>query len=283
MRDPSKELNSGNEILERFKSEAASNCAPLFIEDLFLVGGHNASTRNATATFVMFEGKYYACTCRHVVELVQKRREAGYSPFPTLAPFFDKTYIPLSLLTAEGLKDAISIVAPGANEDCMDLAIADISTVWPQLSSIGKVAIDMNPESYREPRWARAQMLAAAGWPEVNKRNVIRNDGEERVFGTIALLVAEKNGDLDRHDRIVLMKSNLGNPHGWFFSGISGGPMFVIQEERLVPVALTFEGWPQTKDEPPHAELTDQDIMVRGLTLTPDNFRRWLVSARLKS
>ena len=53
-------------------------------------------------------------------------------------------------------------------------------------------------------------------------------------------------------------------------------PMFVIQEERLIPVALTFEGWPQTKDDAPHANLTDQDIMVRGLTLTPDSFRRWL-------
>ena len=59
--------------------------------------------------------------------------------------------------------------------------------------------------------------------------------------------------------------------------------MFVIQEERLIPVALAFEGWPQTRDEPPHAKLTDQDIMVRGLTLTPDNFRRWLFAARLKS
>ena len=186
-------------------------------------------------------------------------------------------------MTAEGLKDAISIVAPGENEDYMDLAIADISTSWPQLRSIGKGAIDMNPESHREPRWARAQMLAAAGWPEVKKRNVTRADGEDRVFGTLALIVAEKSGDLDRHDRIVLMKSNLGKPHGWFFSGISGGPMFVIQEERLIPVALAFEGWPQTRDEPPHAKLTDQDIMVRGLTLTPDNFRRWLFAARLKS
>ena len=35
----------------------------------------------------------------------------------------------------------------------MGLAIADISTIWPQLSSIGKVGIDMNPESHREPRW----------------------------------------------------------------------------------------------------------------------------------
>jgi hypothetical protein len=105
-----------------------------------LIGGHDASTRNATATFVTFEGKHYACTCRHVVELVQKRRESGYSPYPTLNLFFDRTYIPLSFLTAEGLKDAISIVAPGASEDYMDLAIADISTIWPQLSRIGKVA-----------------------------------------------------------------------------------------------------------------------------------------------
>jgi hypothetical protein len=142
------ETEPDNAILERFKSEATSNCAALFIEDLFLIGGHDASTRNATATFITFNGRYYACTCRHAVELVQRRREAGHSPFPTLALFFDKTYIPLSFLTAEGLEDAISIVTPEANEEYMDLAIADISSIWPQLNAFGKVAIEMNSESY---------------------------------------------------------------------------------------------------------------------------------------
>jgi hypothetical protein len=249
------------------------------MQDLFLFGGHDASTRNATATFVTFKERQYACTCRHAVEIVQKRRQARHSPFPTLALSFDETHIPLSFFTAEGLKDAISIVTPGENEEYLDLAIADISAFWPRLSDRGKVAIDLNLEGYREPRWARAQMLAAAGWPEINKRNVIRDDGQERVFGTMTLIIADKCGELNRHDRIVLMRSDLGKPHGWFFSGVSGGPMYVMQEERLIPVALAFEGWPQTKNDPRHAELTDQDIMVRGLTLTPDNFRRWLAAA----
>jgi hypothetical protein len=277
------EMSEADTAIERWKSEASLHCAPLYIEDYFLMRGHDASTKNATATFVTFEGRYYACTCRHAIEIVQKRRDIGFSPFETLALFFDKTRIPLSLFTAEGLKDVMTMVAPEVGEEFMDLAIADISAHWPLVSSLGKAAIDMNPEFHHEPRWARAQMLAAVGYPEVRKRNVTREDGEGRLFGTMAFIIADKSGDIDRHDRIVLMRSDLGKPHGWFFSGISGGPMYVIQEEKILPVGIIFEGWPQTKNDPPHEELTDHDIMIRGLTLTPENFKRWLIAAGLSA
>jgi hypothetical protein len=213
---------------------------------------------------------------------VKKRREANVMPFATLMLGFDKTFIPLSFFTAEGLQDSLLIVPPrDESEHYMDLAIADVTTLWPRISEEAKKqAIDMDADKWREPRWARAEMLAAAGYPEMGKRNAIVN-GKDRVIGTSALILAEKSGDVARDQRIVLMRSRLAKPHDWFFSGISGGPMYAVQDDLLIPLGITFEGWPQTKDDKPHSGLTELDIMVRGLTLTPDNFKRWLLRARL--
>jgi hypothetical protein len=146
-------LSGNNETLEyeedpipRWQAEATSHCEPLYLEDYFLMRGHDASTRNATATFVAYGGKYYACTCRHAVEIVHKRRESGSSKFETLALFMDKTRIPLSFFTAEGLQDSISIVTPGANEEYMDLALTDITEHSPTVGAHGKVAIEMDDD-----------------------------------------------------------------------------------------------------------------------------------------
>jgi hypothetical protein len=267
--------------MQRWQEEATANSAALYIQDFFLKGGHDASTRNATATFVHFGGKYYACTCRHALEIAKKRREADATPFSTLMLAHDKTFIPLGFFTAEGFQDSVLIVPPkDETEHYMDLAIADVSVLWPRYSAEArKQAIDMDPDKWREPRRARANMLAAAGYPETGKRNATVH-GESRVIGTITLMLAEKSGDLARDQKIVLMRSKLEKPHGWYFSGVSGGPMYVVQDEVLISVGITFEGWPQTKDDR-HEELTEYDIMVRGLTLTPDNFKKWLESAGL--
>jgi hypothetical protein len=266
---------AGPEVLERWKGEAAANCAPLYIQDALLFDGHDATTKNATATFVKFEGRYYACTCRHTVDIVNKRRAMGTSPFPTLALGLKKRFINLSLIGTDGLRDAISVVQPSAGQDYFDLAIADISEHWHSLSAEwGNRAIEMNPENWREPRWARAKLLAAAGWPEIGKRNVTVN-GIGRVRGTVTLIIADVSGGISRHDDIILMNTRLDAPHGWFFSGVSGGPIYVLQDELMVPVGILYEGWPQTKDDR-HDEFTPNDIVIRGVTLTPSSFERWL-------
>jgi uncharacterized Zn-finger protein len=75
----------------------------------------------------------------------------------------------------------MTIVEPGEGEDHLDLAIADISDHWERLSAEwGNRAIEMDQENWREPRWARAQLLTAAGWPEMGKRNVTV-DGNDLV------------------------------------------------------------------------------------------------------
>lgn len=271
----------GPEVLERWKSEAAANCAPLYIQDALLADGHDATTKNATATFVKFEGKYYACTCRHAVDIVNDRRVIGVSPFATLALGLKERFINLSLFGTDGLRDAISIVERKTGQDYLDLAIADISEYWDLLSAEwGHRAIEMDPANWREPRWARAKLLAAAGWPETGKRNVTVG-GIERVRGTVTLIIADVSGGISRHDDIILMNSRLGEPHGWFFSGVSGGPIYVLQDELMIPVGILSEGWPQTPDDR-HEKFTPNDIVIRGVTLTPGKFESWLSAAKLR-
>ena len=169
---------------------------------------------------------------------------------------------------------------PGESESYLDLAIADVSQHWATLSKeCGNRPIEIDRENWHEPRWAHAKLLAAAGWPEMGKRNVTAN-GKPRVRGSITLIIADVSGGISRHEDIILMNSRLDAPHGWYFSGVSGGPIYVIQGDLIIPAGLLYEGWPQAKDER-QGELTPNDILIRGVTLTPSNFEKWLSSARL--
>ena len=264
------------------QKQALSNCAPLYIMDAHLIEGYDESTRNGTATFVQLGGRYYACACRHMVEITQKRRESGRSKFATLALGYKQGFERLSFFTAEGLNDAVRAVPAGVNEEFLDLAIADITSFWDRFSSEwGSVAIEMDEDRWHEPRWARAELLAAAGWPEMGKRNVTTDDGRDIVRGTLMYTVAQVKGGLSRTDRVAMMESRLEQPHNWYFSGMSGGPMYVLQDEKIIPVALLYDGWPQKLGDT-HEKYDEHWIAIRGAVLTPSNFARWLNAAGLR-
>ena len=157
---------------KRREALARSQTDPLFLQDHFLVGGHDVDTKNATATFVQFERKQYAVTCRHVLEVM--------------------------------------------------------------------------------------------------------------VGAPCVLLAAQKKGEIDRDRKFAEMHSRLEKPHGYYFSGMSGGAMYVIQDDVIIPMAIVFEGWPQSRNSPPHPTLNGNDIYIRGLTLTPVTFANWLARANLR-
>jgi hypothetical protein len=78
----------------------------------------------------------------------------------------------------------------------------------------------------------------------------------------------------------------LEKPHGYYFSGISGGTLYAVEEEILVPVGIVFEGYPSTKKQAEAranstAFLDEHDIFIRALTLTPEIFEEWLRRAKL--
>lgn len=60
---------------------------PLWIQDHFLTSGHDENTPSATATFVKRKGCHYLVTCRHVLEIVRRRRTAGGERQLTMARY----------------------------------------------------------------------------------------------------------------------------------------------------------------------------------------------------
>jgi hypothetical protein len=73
----------------------------------------------------------------------------------------------------------------------------------------------------------------------------------------------------------------MDNPVERFLSGMSGGPIYIIQDDdHLVPAGIIFEGWPGARHET-HSALDMQNLAFRGLSLTPSNFESWLRAAKM--
>lgn len=109
------------------------------------------------------------------------------------------------------------------------------------------------------------------------------------------VVVAEVASQLGRTEHSITLSSTLDKPHGYYFSGMSGGPVYAVEgpQQRtvedgdLLPVGLIFEGFPssgrpesQGTRDAASAFLTDNDLFFRALTLTPEYFDEWLAKAR---
>jgi hypothetical protein len=272
-----------NEDRKKGEALARSQTDPLYLQDHFLRGGRDKDTKNATATFVQFCGKQYVVTCRHVLEIVQKRKErSDRARFPTMALVVERAVLNLSFFSAQGLQYALRTPKPDEGDAPLDLAIAEVSGAhWSLLAQRkGKTAIDL--DNWREPKWVRAKMLVAAGYPDEQKTHV-KVDQQNMLGAPFVLLAAEKKGTIDRHHQFAEMYSRLPQPHGYHFSGMSGGAMYIVQGDIIIPMGIVFEGWPQSRNSKPHPTLTANNIYIRGLTLTPATFSDWLVKANLNS
>jgi hypothetical protein len=260
------ETETENEVVARWNKEAKANTTPLFMQDHFLSTGHDANTKNATGTFVKFKDRFYVCTCRHVVEIVERRQQAKHSRLPTLAMMVGRSVMNLSFVSAQGLKLGIQSVPASRGGPTVDLAIADITaSYWDFLTQKAeKKSIDL--DDWREPRWAKAQMLVAAGYADEHKYDMTV-DFDEKLAAPLLFISADKDGDIARDKPLIQMKGRTEKPHGYFFSGISGGAMYVTQDNLLIGAGIVFEGWPQSNRSAPHATLDDKDIIVRGMTL----------------
>lgn len=144
--------------------QARAQADPLFFQDYFLAHGHDVNTKNATATFIQFEGKIYAVTCRHVVEILQKRQQ--HSPYPSLALMVDRGLLNLSFFTADGLQTAMKLPKAATGEEPLDLAIAELPTSYWNILTSRKNKRPIDLDNWHEPRWARAEILVAAGYPD---------------------------------------------------------------------------------------------------------------------
>lgn len=266
---------------------------PAWLQDCFLKTGHDEETNNATVTFVKRHGHYYAVTCRHVAESVTNPKIVPGAKFPTIALHVNQSVLNLSGFSAQGYTQAIK--SPDLAVKDIDIGIAQLdgggNGHWHMLSKFkNKVPIDL--DQWREPDWRKIKYCLAAGYPDEHKER-IKIDDVEKLTSPFFSVVAEIASKLGRAERVIVLHSSLDKAHGYYFSGMSGGPIYAIEgreqepveDEELFPIGIIFEGFPGSKKANEESTniaqsfLSDKDLFFRGLILSPETFDEWLLAA----
>jgi hypothetical protein len=249
--------------------------------------GVSNDTASATATFVMRHGKPYTCTCRHVAEQVFDGKKVPRSKFPTLALKVGGRPLNLSRMTRN--KAELTFRSPKDKE--IDIAIAPLCEGYWKLLTDEKNKSAINLDSWRAPDWSSVKWGLAAGYPDEHK-TLMTVDNKEHIANQLITAVAEVSSPLPPQ-KFITLSSELAKSHSWYFSGLSGGPLYVVEgpEERdveddaLFPVGIVFQGFPSTgrpdvpgaqQRDPNEAFLNNRDLFFRALALTPDTFDEWL-------
>ena len=237
---------------------------PLWIQHRFLATGHGETTDNGTATFIKFEGRHYVCTCAHVVEAAKDDN--------VLALMIDRTVLNCAdFQKGPSGKLVYRHIFRFPDRQRFDIAIAPIDFHWDILrTKKGKSAIDL--DAWQSVPWPQDPCYLAAGYPTEHKYSV-----EEKLAVRMTLIAAEPVSTMSPGSISFTLCSRVEAPHGYYFSGLSGGPIFLPEEaDRLVPVGIIIEGGPSSKSAPGSFISDGNTILVRGLTLTPTIFKEWL-------
>ena len=263
---------------------------PLWVQHHFLKMGHNENTPNATATFVKRRGRHYMVTCGHVLRTVAHRRHMGGETRLTMALHVDRTVLDLSSVGPEGIVLGVRTPEAELQSEPADIALAYLEPSSWEILSRSKNKTAINLDSWQAPNWNAVQKCLAVGYENEGKTTV-RSGGSEKIATRLLNVVADLCSiPVDGMTGFVLM-SELDRPHGYAFSGMSGGAVYAIEgserseveDDELFPVGIVYEGHPSTHrfreqgaegDE--NSILSNRDIFIRALTLTPGIFDDWL-------
>lgn len=259
---------------------------PIWLQDYFLQTGHSASTSNGTATFVKRRDKVYVCTCRHILDGLKKPQLVSGARNPVLAIQINASVLNLARIGPHGVLTAFR--APARETDIVIAPLSD--SYWTLLRTRkNKTAIDL--DAWLEPDWPSLRWAIAAGYPDEHKEDVVVN-GLEHVGSRLINAVAEITSASLTTSRIITINSALSESHSWYFSGLSGGPLYAttkdfdseVADADMFPIGVIFEGYPssgrpdvmQTRDAT-SAFLNDRDLFFRAYKLTPAIFDEWLL------
>lgn len=282
---------------EELDARVKAVCAPLYASSRLLFGGHSMENTNATVTFIRFESKIYAVTCHHVLAAFAKEAsERGVEIAPTIhagKTIFqfhhygaknEKRWSFVSCRdfpTTEMLNDAAALSdLERRNLDRPDIAIADITDIWPAICE-SRPAEAINLDDWVEPDWSKfAPVWIAYGFPTGHKYHI-----ENKVAAPMPRVRVELASSVPTIDKpTYTLWSHLEEEHGWGFSGLSGGPVLVSIHDKkcFAYIGITFEGAPSLKDATNSKDsiVNGRDIVLTGYNLTPHTFRNWLAQAK---
>lgn len=147
----------------------------------------------------------------------------------------------------------------------------------------GKLAIDL--DFWKKPEWNKIQTCVVSGFPTESKKYSITH-----VSAPLPLIIAEVTNTISEvRDDFTLASSVSQND--FFFSGVSGGPVFHITQETpnkpygLNLIGIVYEGTPGSSSawekRGKEAFFSRNDIQFKVYILTPDKFSSWLKELEL--
>ncbi|MBF0376252.1 MAG: hypothetical protein HQK72_02100 [Desulfamplus sp.] len=260
-------------------------CLPVFFHQYFLVDGHTEKTNNATLTFFKYNNRRYMVTCLHVIDILDEKRDKTNDYWHTLSLSLGRTFLQLSDMDHSDptkRKDVFRKITENFGEEQVDIVIAPIDDIrwsWIQSEKL-KQTIDL--DNWIAPKWADMDMGSVFGYPTKHK-----SQKGDYVASPCVTIFAEIVSNLNENSNQITLFSTLEKPHGYYFSGISGGPIFVSSDEdRRYPIGIVYEGQPGspkdlTTEESEQSIFSENDILIKGFVLTPDIFSTWIERAGL--
>ena len=160
--------------------------------------------------------------------MVEDRRSTEGDIQLTIALQIDRTMLNLSHISPQGIM--LSVRTPEAEiwSEEADIALASLEgSYWDLLSNQkNKTAIDL--DSWREPNWAAVRYCLATGYQDEGKHMILR-EGAEKVATPFLCVVAGLCSAPDQDTTSFVLMSELDSPHGYGFSGMSGGGVYAME------------------------------------------------------
>jgi len=261
-----------SEVPSHIQKLAASHCEPLFLSVPYLGDGHTPEKANGTITFIEYRGRIFGITCAHVYE---EQEPTG----KWLTLHGSERYIyQLGTLTPDGYKSLFRPLRNNPNDNGADIAIIELGESVKQVHFDCKGKQAINLDNWVEPNWNEIDVPVAFGYPTEHKKIQSKD-----VLGCPLLSVAaEITRPISTNDATFLLASSFESDNVYFFSGMSGGPVYSVTEPDGNPdiIGIVFEGTPgsskewNTRDD--QSFYTEKDIQIRAYTFTPDIFEQWL-------
>lgn len=261
----------------RLAKLGVQNCEPLYLSHPFLKDGHSASKANATITYVKHHDMVYGITCAHVFH--HQFNESGAIE-KVLTVWGDRLIYQFGGWTQGGYQSHFRLLKNNrSSSNELDIAIIKLAAPFLELHMTrkGKVPIDL--DGWEKPDWSSISTLVASGFPTEHKE---QSDSHvaANFFQVVAELTREINADVGE----FLLASTLPEKNDYFFSGMSGGPVYCIKSDNtLTSVGIIFEGSPGSSTEwekrGHESFFSKEDIQFRAYLLTPSVFSNWISHA----
>lgn len=261
-------------------------CLPVFFHSYFLSDGHSEETENATLTFVKYENRIYAVTCKHVIHHLHSKRNELENQWYTLSLCLDRVILQLSDIDNSDptkRKDIFRKLRRSFNDKEVDIVIAPIDSHWKMIKSKkNKKTVDL--DVWNEPNWAEMKMGIAFGYPTEHKELQGKHVAAPCINAS-----AEIVSDLTFDSTQLTLFSTLDQPHGYYLNGLSGGLIILSSEDSYEPAGIVYEGQPGSSKDFKEKQSNDQaffsanDILIKGFIINPRIFSGWLQDTGLSN